>query len=224
MHKVLEYKEIWKKLEDKYNKSEVIEQISKQITTLNNLEDGDYAGIIKSVDNVERANLDLRAAGNTTVLNNPSTVWFIMNQCPRTLREEITDELNGKKTSEEFDVMLVFLINNRKNAQRLAILAGDVKPKIIQPKQKGASQAVEGKRGDSGGGGGSHPWVCGTSGCPSMRRGRWYSTETCVFCVLEHIRSESARRRQDGKPVTWGTVGNGTLDFYMERLLRDWFC
>ena len=166
VHNVLDYEEIWKKLEDKYNdESEVIEQITKQITTLKNLEDGDYAGIIKLVDVVERANLDLRAAGNTTVLNNPMTVRLIMNRCPRTLREEITEELNGKQTSEEFDAMLAFLINKRKNAQRLARLAGDVKPKVIQPKQKGTSHATDGKRGDPGGGGGSRPWVCGTTGC-----------------------------------------------------------
>ena len=168
VHNVLDYVEIWKKLEDKYNdESEVIEQITKQITTLKNLEDGDYAGIIKLVDVVERANLDLRAAGNTTVLNNPMTVRLIMNRCPRTLREEITEELNGKNLNEEFDVMLAFLVNKRKNAQRLERIAGDIKPKFIQPKQKGVSHSAGGKQRDPGGGGagGAKPWACGTTGC-----------------------------------------------------------
>ena len=102
VHNILDYDQVWIKLEDKYNdESEVIEMITKQITSLKLLEEGDYSGLVRLVDTLEKANLDLSASGNTAILNNPMTVRLVMSRCPRTIREEIATQLNGKSPTEE---------------------------------------------------------------------------------------------------------------------------
>ena len=172
VHNVIDYDALWEKLEEKFNdESEVIEQITRQISGLKHLEDGDYAGLVKLVDVVERANMDLNALGNSSVLNNPMTVRLVMNRCSRSVREEIAEELNGKKTAEEFDVMLKLLVKKRKNAQRLARLAAGGEVRQKQSLKKGNVHASTGQHGDPGGGGahdtggGARGWACVTPGC-----------------------------------------------------------
>ena len=69
--------------------------------------------------------------------------------------------------------------------------------------------------------------------CPLTPRGRWYSTEICVFCVLEHTRWESALRHgklreMALKTSTWssysrtGTVNKTNQQYHANRVGADY--
>ena len=162
VHNILDYDSIWQKLEDQYNdEAEVVDQITKQITMLKTLEDGDYDGLVKLANVIERANLDLTAFGNSYVLNNPMIVRLIMAKCPRSVREEIAKDLDGTEVAREFDVLLKYLVNKRRNAQRLARL--DERARPAPAKHRGVAHAADGRSADPGGG--SKGWQCGVPGC-----------------------------------------------------------
>ena len=151
VHNIHAYEDLWKKLDDKYDDpGEVVEQISKQITELRKVEEEDYTAFIKLVDVVERAHLDLSAMGHTAILNNPMTVRLILTKCPRMVKENLAKELSTKKQEEEFDVMLQFLIQRRREATRLARLQDDTKASKPQGqgRQKGSVHATDYKKDD----------------------------------------------------------------------------
>ena len=178
VHNIHNLADLWKKLDDKYDDpGEVVEQISKQITDLRKVEEGDYSSFIKLVDILERANLDLTAVQTTAILNNPMTVRLILTKCPRTIKENLAKELSSKKQEEEFDVMLKFLIERRKEATRLARLQEDVKPARFQPQnnnKKGAAHVVDskhdGNRKDKRDKDSQKGWDCIVKGCSYNKR------------------------------------------------------
>ena len=163
-----DYDEIWKVLDDKFDdKSEVIDQIHKQINSLKCLEDGDYAGVINLVDVLEQAKLDLQATGGVNSLNNATTVRQILSKCSRSLREELTRELNGVEPDSEFDMIMKTLIDRRRDAQRLVRVAADGRPKLPQ-KVKGSANAASGNTVKTDGK--KTPWTCPTTGCTYRQR------------------------------------------------------
>ena len=168
VHNIDDYDAIWKKLREKYDdKSEVVDQISRQLQALKKVQDEDYEGFVKLVDLVEKADLDLTAMKDTKILSNPMTVRLILGKCPTRVREDVMRELNGKADDEEFEIMLKYLVNRRKDATRLARLEkSDDKPnKPVQNKQKGNVNAADGRKPDPGGGGGGRGWTCEVAGC-----------------------------------------------------------
>ena len=155
--------EIWKLLDDKYeDRAEVIDQIQRQIDQLRFLEDGDYAGVVKLVDIVERARLDLLAIKGHQTLTGPDTVRKILSKCPRSLKEEIARELTKVEPEEEFEKMIAVLVERRKDCQRLARVSNDTRAK--SGKMKAAVNVAESKPNDPGGGG-KKPWKCAAPGC-----------------------------------------------------------
>ena len=171
VYNIHEFDDLWKKLDDKYDdEGEVVEQITKQITSLKKVEEEDYEGLVRLVDVIERANLDLTAMGNTAVLNNPMTVRMIMMRCPRSVKENLAKELSTKKQSEEFDSTLQFLILRRKEAMRLSRLQEE-KPvnRGPQGKQKGAVHTADFKKEDGRGKKfekkGEKGWKCPVKDC-----------------------------------------------------------
>ena len=164
VHNIHDYTALWEKLDEKYDdEAEVVEQITRQITNLKKLEEEDYNGLVKLVDTLEKANLDLTAMGSTAVLSNPMTVRLVMTKCPKTIREGVMSELSGKKQEEEFSVMLRYLVAKRKDGLRLARLKEDGKQAGPQGKQRGAVHATDGRQDDPGGKKGG--WSCPVGGC-----------------------------------------------------------
>ena len=169
VRKLKECAEIWKRLDNKYDdEGEVVAQINKQIQSLKPLDEGDYQGLVHLVDVVERANEDLSADGCEVAVKNNQTVRLIISKLPRELRENIAAELDGKKITEEFDVMLKFLVGRARNAQRLARWEIEKPKSSTSSKQKGAVHVAGAGQGDPGGGG--KPWKCGTEGCTYKKR------------------------------------------------------
>ena len=150
VHNIHDFRKLWEKLDEKYDdESEVVEIVSKQIYNLRKVEEEDYDGLVKLIDIVEKANLDLTAMGSTAVLNNPMTVRMILQKCPKVVKEGLANELASKKPEEEFDALLSFLIKKRKEATRLARLKEE-KP-VYREKQgfkKGATNVAEGRDDD----------------------------------------------------------------------------
>ena len=147
VHNIHSFQDLWAKLDEKYDdEAEVVEIVSRQIYMLKKVEEEDYEGLVKLIDIVEKANLDLTAMGSTAVLNNPMTVRMVLQKCPKGVKEGLAKELATKKPSEEFDALLKYLVLRRKEAMRLARLQED-KPthKAPQGKQKGATHAADGK-------------------------------------------------------------------------------
>ena len=142
-----DYDLIWTKLRDKYDdQGEVIEQISLQISGLKKVDEEDYDGLVKFVDVIERAELDMKATNSASVLNNPLTVRLILSKCPRTVKEGLAKELASAKAEEEFDTMLKFLIDRRREATRLARLRED-RPR--NQSRKGAAHTTNMRDGNS---------------------------------------------------------------------------
>lgn len=163
VHSIYDYDALWAKLDTFYDdEAEVVEEINNQIAGLMRLEEEDYEGFIELVDIVEKAELDLSAMGSTSVLNNPVTVRRIMGKCPRSIKEAMARELDGKKQEEEFDAMLKFLLPRRKDALRLSRVEKDEnKTRSVQhSKQKGIFHVCEGNEGREQGGSYEKPWNC----------------------------------------------------------------
>ena len=219
---------IWQKLVDKYDdKLEVIELITRQIASLKVLDNGDYQGIVNLVDVVEKADMDLQAAGKENVLNNPMTVRLILQKCPRDLREAVTRELNKTVDEDEFRVMLEFLVVQRRDAQRLARLSGEKKTAV----QKVKVNAAAGKAKDNSSGGSSGKnakktnFECITTGCMFKKRHflsecRAFKRMTvdekgtlirdkklCVLCFGEHAGAACPKKTAGWKECDIGGCG-----------------
>ena len=137
-----DYDTIWRKLEEKYDdKGEVIEQISLQLMALKKIDDEDYTGLVKFVDTVERAEMDMKAADSVGVLNNPLTVRSILAKCPTRVREGLIRELALKDASKEFETLMVYLADRRREAIRLARLR-DERPAKPATKKGSTNAAV----------------------------------------------------------------------------------
>ena len=134
------YDDIWKKLDDKYDdQSEVIEIITREITGLKQVEEGEYKAFIDLVNIVEQASLDLAEMDKASVLNNPVTVRLILSKCPKNVQEGVTREFSEKRNESEFDVLLQYLVPRRKDAIRLARIRDEtkqVKNKPVKAKQE----------------------------------------------------------------------------------------
>ena len=214
--------QIWKILDSRYeDKAEVIDQIQKQIDQLRFLEDGDYAGVVKLVDVLERADLDLQAINGSQTLNSPDTVRKILSKCPRSLREEVTRQLTKVEPEKEFQTMMEVLIDRRRDAQRLARVANDVRGKV--GKAKATVNVSDGKPGDPGGG--KKPWKCATPACQYKQK-HFFSEcrafkklttnekgkvvldkKLCVLCFGGHNVNACPKKTAGWKPCDVGGCG-----------------
>ena len=242
VHNIHEYDMLWKKLNDKYDdESEVVEQISNQIASLRKVEEEDYDGFVKLVDVIERANLDMSATGSTTVLNNPLTVRLIMTKCPKVIKESLAGILATKSPTEEYDAMLQFLIQKRKEAQRLARIQEQKPPARPQHKAKGSTNAAEGKRFDQKSANGKKQdndrqsnWSCMVQSCTYKskhflsackvfkkmsvnERGKLVlDKKICVLCLSPGHGADDCPKKQAG----WKECDTGQCGKWHSRLLH----
>ena len=171
---IYDYKDIWRKLDDRYSdETQVVEIVTKQITGFKDIGDEDYESFIKFTDIIEKAHYDLSALGTTSVLNNPMTVSLILEKCPDWVQKDVTKMMTKDKVSreKEFEYILEFMVDKRKEARKLSRLKEKRKPAKPPPSQpfktKGNIHAASGQSERNGTATG---WKCPVGECSYKQR------------------------------------------------------
>ena len=157
VHNVYDYRELWAKLDERYDDEDVVvESVMEQIINFKPISESDMSGFINYVETLEKAHYDLVAYGLDSVLSNMTTTTLVMRKCPPWIQLDITKAISLKKPlrKDEFSFMLNRLIELKKQARRLEKYM-EKKPVKVDPvpgsRQRAKAAVAEGVRGASGG-------------------------------------------------------------------------
>ena len=163
-------KEIWEKLEEVYHDPhKLIDMITCQITEQPEITNRDFQGLIKFVDLIDRANVDLATMSHSSVMDNPMTCKVIEAKLPDWVQKALAAKKNESPDDrEKFSFLLEFLKAKRKEARSLSTMKQSEASKPIgrAPKGKGrVNAAVQGMKKKAAPVDGRTPWQCIADGC-----------------------------------------------------------